>query len=134
MSDATSLAALMRAHIRQLDARDHADAPRMGGWFLCPCCKMPLLTVREVEQTCPLCGWIDDGQDEAEADLDLPLSPNAQSLSAGRANFAKFADVSGKAPVMTPARRAVLDYVAEVRAGARLDLDRFHGLMGAMDG
>lgn len=133
MTDAPSLAAQMRAHIRQLDARDHAAAPRIGGWFLCPCCKMPLLTAREVEETCPLCGWIDDGQDEAEADKELPLSPNATSLTAGRANFAKFTHVSGVATETGAARRAVLEYMAEVADGARLDLARFHALMGAMD-
>ena len=57
MTDPKDITSMFRKTIAALDARDHANAPRWQGWFLCPCCKYPTLTVREAYEVCPLCRW-----------------------------------------------------------------------------
>jgi hypothetical protein len=53
----------------------------------CPCCGHPTLSERAIHQTCRLCAWEDDGQDDPHAD-EVWGGPNGHySLSQGRANF-----------------------------------------------
>ena len=135
MTDPKDITALFRKTIAALDARDHANAPRWQGWFLCPCCNYPTLTAREAYETCPLCLWEDDGQDDADADDLLPDSPNKRSLTAARKNFADHYDMldPGKGPKAGTARTHLLAYVARVQAGEKLGIEPFHTLLAAAD-
>lgn len=55
--------------------------------FECPCCEYSTLQERGGYEICELCGWEDDGQDEADADQVLG-GPNYElSLTAARRNF-----------------------------------------------
>lgn len=139
MTEKDSIAAMFRRQIAALDARDHSRAARLGGWFLCPCCRYPTLTSRETYEVCPLCLWEDDGHDDIDADALPPDSPNGRSLTAARRNFADHFDQfdagAGPKPVAAPtkARRNLLAYVARVQAGERLGLEPFHTLLAACD-
>lgn len=56
----------------------------------CPCCGCKTLSERGVWDTCPVCFWEDDGQEDADAD-DVRGGPNGRwSLSAARENYRKF--------------------------------------------
>ena len=60
-----------------------------GGPFRCPCCGLPYLRRRGRYEGCPVCLWVDDGQDDPNAD-EVWGGPNAkESLSSARANFAR---------------------------------------------
>jgi len=53
----------------------------------CLCCGSRTLTAPGVFELCPVCWWLDDGQDEADADV-VRGGPNGTlSLTAARANF-----------------------------------------------
>jgi hypothetical protein len=53
----------------------------------CPCCFYPTLTRRAVYETCTLCGWTDDGQDDPRA-AEIWDGPNrGLSLVESRQNF-----------------------------------------------
>ena len=53
----------------------------------CLCCGSRTLTAPGVFELCPVCWWLDDGQDEADADV-VRGGPNGSlSLTAARANF-----------------------------------------------
>jgi hypothetical protein len=53
----------------------------------CLCCGSRTLTAPAVFELCPVCWWLDDGQDEADADV-VRGGPNGTlSLTAARANF-----------------------------------------------
>jgi hypothetical protein len=67
-----------------LIATSRFDLPR---FIVCPCCGYPTLTIRGYD-TCPICSWEDDGQDDADAD-DVRGGPNSDySLTEARLNFA----------------------------------------------
>ncbi|SLN17492.1 hypothetical protein AQS8620_00372 [Aquimixticola soesokkakensis] len=124
--------------IAKMEARDLSGAKDIDGWFLCPCCQQPTLTEREEYETCPLCLWIDDGQDDGDADDLLPMSENEQTLTQARANFADHgdrftADASRDAVVQTPARKAALRYLEEVRAGKPFDIEAFHTRLAKLE-
>jgi len=56
----------------------------------CLCCGSRTLTAPGVFELCPVCWWLDDGQDEADADV-VRGGPNGTlSLTAARANFLAF--------------------------------------------
>ena len=58
-----------------------------GGPYKCPCCSYLPLSQRGYHETCPVCFWEDDGQDDHDADV-VRSGPNAElSLTAARANF-----------------------------------------------
>lgn len=53
----------------------------------CLCCGSRTLTAPGVFELCPVCWWLDDGQDEVDADV-VRGGPNGTlSLTAARANF-----------------------------------------------
>ncbi len=53
---------------------------------VCPCCGYPTLTARGDYDTCPICYWEDDGQDDVDADV-VRGGPNADySLAEARCN------------------------------------------------
>jgi len=139
MTKDDSIAAMFRREIAALDARDHANAARMQGWYLCPCCRFPTLTAREAYEVCPLCLWEDDGHDDIDAQALPPDSPNGRSLTAARRNFADHFDQfdagTGPTSVTAPsrARANLLAYVARVRAGEKLGIEPFHTLLAACD-
>jgi hypothetical protein len=35
----------------------------------CPCCGYRTLSARGLNETCPICDWLDDGQDDVDADV-----------------------------------------------------------------
>jgi len=54
---------------------------------VCPCCGYPTLRHRHDYDTCNLCGWEDDGQDDADADEVLGRPNSDYSLTEARRNF-----------------------------------------------
>lgn len=66
-----------------------AAAPRkvVKPFFTCPCCGYPTLGSRGSYETCLLCWWEDDGQDEADADEVLGGPNGNYSLAQARTNF-----------------------------------------------
>jgi hypothetical protein len=64
----------------------------------CPCCAYPTINGRGAYDICALCGWEDDGQDDAESGPpgsprpdDVAGGPNLDySLSEARRNFAEY--------------------------------------------
>jgi hypothetical protein len=64
----------------------------------CPCCGYPTIMGRGAYDICPLCGWEDDGQDDAERgpsgaprpDVVAPGPNHGYSLSEARENFAQY--------------------------------------------
>ena len=139
MTDPKDITSMFRKSIAALDARDHANAPRWQGWFLCPCCKYPTLTVREAYEVCPLCRWEDDGQDDPDADEFQEGSPNGRSLTQARANFTAHLDqfdAENRPKTLAdpnPTRQHLLAYVSRVQAGEKLGIDPFHTLLAAAD-
>ena len=139
MTDPKDITSMFRKSIAAIDARDHANAPRWQGWFLCPCCKYPTLTVREAYEVCPLCRWEDDGQDDADADAHLEGSPNGRCLTRARANFVAHLDqfdADNRPKTLAdpnPTRQHLLAYVTRVQAGEKLGIDPFHTLLAAAD-
>lgn len=62
----------------------------MNHSIACPCCKYLTLTSRGAFDLCPVCGWEDDGQDDADADT-VRGGPNGLlSLESARRNFLTF--------------------------------------------
>lgn len=45
---------------------DEAAARLPERRWTCPCCAFPTLNERGVAETCRLCGWEDDGRDDAQ--------------------------------------------------------------------
>jgi hypothetical protein len=63
---------------------------RSDGPYTCPCCGYLTLGERGGFEICAVCFWEDDGQDDHDADQ-VRGGPNAAlSLTAARANFARF--------------------------------------------
>ncbi|SRR6266511_4270140 len=60
--------------------------------FECPCCGYPMLQERGAFEICRLCGWEDDGQDEADAERVLGGPNYEMSLVAARENFVRHLD------------------------------------------
>ncbi|MFC9329414.1 CPCC family cysteine-rich protein [Kitasatospora sp. NPDC057015] len=59
--------------------------PRHG----CPCCRRTTLPSRGRYDICPVCGWEDTGQGDADADADRG-GPNRVTLTQARENFREF--------------------------------------------
>jgi hypothetical protein len=57
-----------------------------GMAFPCPCCSFYTLSERGALETCPVCYWEDDGQDDSDANS---VRGNLVSLSEARDNFAE---------------------------------------------
>lgn len=56
----------------------------------CPCCRNLTLRERGTGELCLVCGWEDDGQDDADAD-EVRGGPNGDiSLTEARRNFRGF--------------------------------------------
>ncbi len=56
-------------------------------YYHCPCCYYPTLSSRGSFDTCAVCYWEDDGQDDQDADR-IRGGPNGHlSLSEARSNF-----------------------------------------------
>jgi hypothetical protein len=55
--------------------------------FRCPCCKFKTLHGRGGFETCPVCFWEDDGQDEADAERILGGPNRNLSLRQAQENF-----------------------------------------------
>jgi hypothetical protein len=65
-------------------------APENAPVYCCPCCKYKTLHSRGWFDTCPVCFWEDDGQDEHDAD-EVRGGPNRDlSLREAQRNFAAF--------------------------------------------
>jgi Cysteine-rich CPCC len=64
-------------------------APAEGVSHRCPCCHYKTLESRGQYDICPVCFWEDDGQDDANADIDQVFGPNHMSLTQGRQNYQK---------------------------------------------
>jgi hypothetical protein len=58
--------------------------------FTCPCCGYPTLGSRADYETCSLCEWEDDGQDDADADLVRNGPNHSFSLVEARENFERY--------------------------------------------
>ena len=62
--------------------------------YRCPCCGYLTLSERGASETCNVCWWEDDGQDDHDADV-VRGGPNKQlSLSAARQNFRRLGAIS----------------------------------------
>jgi len=128
-----SVAALLRGYVTGLEAFDPTTAPRMQGWYLCPCCRLPVLTARATYELCPVCGWEDDGQDDHNAD-EVTEGPNAPlSLTGARANMKAHGHAYGAGKSgNSPARQALRAFLARTGSG-HIDIDAFHTLLAACD-
>jgi hypothetical protein len=65
------------------------ESPVPGRKYACPCCAMLTLNARGMHEICPVCGWVDDGQDDHDAE-ESRGAPNKVSLSQARLNYAEF--------------------------------------------
>lgn len=106
------------AYTRVLDEGSVIEDARPGTRFSCPCCHHHTLRTRGHFDTCPVCGWEDDGQDDHDADV-VRGGPNGRlSLTAARQVYLRLGAVSeralrrvrppwpaerGDGPVVTPA-------------------------------
>ena len=59
----------------------------LRGRVTCPCCGYPTLTRRAAFEACPLCGWVDDGQDDPRASAVWEGPNQGLSLAESRRNF-----------------------------------------------
>jgi hypothetical protein len=66
------------------DRQDPSPSSAEGALVTCPCCRHRTLEERAGFEICVECGWEDDGQDDADADI-VRGGPNGQlSLSMAR--------------------------------------------------
>ncbi len=73
-------------YVESLDTVSVTAGPEDGP-HPCPCCHYRTLAERGGFETCPVCFWEDDGQDEADAEV-VRGGPNGSlSLRAARENF-----------------------------------------------
>jgi len=71
---------------------------REGVRATCPCCGYPTINGRGAYDICPLCGWEDDGQDDAghgpsgapRPDVVVEGPNHGYSLTEARENFAEY--------------------------------------------
>lgn len=63
--------------------------PAHGVRHACPCCGFLTLSSRGWHETCPVCYWDDDGQDDHDADV-CRGGANLVSLTEARRNFKAF--------------------------------------------
>ncbi|KAA2254338.1 hypothetical protein F0L68_30825 [Solihabitans fulvus] len=64
--------------------------PFGGGPYPCPCCHLPTLDARGLNEICRECGWEDDGQDDPHAD-EVWSGPNgAESLTDARNRYSEY--------------------------------------------
>ncbi|MBA2679056.1 MAG: hypothetical protein H0U76_11755 [Ktedonobacteraceae bacterium] len=71
--------------------------PEAGGKYRCPCCGYITLSERGAYEVCPVCYWVDDGQDDLDADVNRVIGPNHMSLELGRENYRKFGAIHKRA-------------------------------------
>ena len=67
-----------------------AATPPGGIRISCPCCGYPTLGERGGYEICELCWWEDDGQDDADADIEQGGPNHGYSLTEARENFMRF--------------------------------------------
>lgn len=93
--------------------------------YTCPCCGFPTLHERKLYDSCTVCFWEDDGQDDTEAD-EVWGGPNGDySLTDARSNFMNYLSMfspkdEGDFPIHSgePARKAkqdLLDYYERIK-------------------
>jgi hypothetical protein len=66
-------------------AAEQASREKPLAQFRCACCRYLTLMDRGAFETCPVCCWEDDGQDDPHADE--PSGPNHLTLTEARKNF-----------------------------------------------
>ena len=72
-------------------------APSEGVKYRCPCCGFKTLNARGGNEACPVCDWIDIGQDNADADQNYISGPNHISLTLARENYQRYGAVNRQA-------------------------------------
>ena len=124
------------SYLRFLDEQDHSKAPRLGEFYLCPCCRFPTLEERGGYDICSICWWEDDGQNDDTANLVTGGPNKGYSLTAARRNFLDHRHMydlgKGNSAVEypSPARHALLLYVEQVISGTiQLDTPRLVALI-----
>lgn len=72
--------------------------------YRCPCCGHRTLESRKEYDRCPVCWWVDDGQDDPLAD-EMWGGPNANlSLTQARRNYARYGACDERfVPLVRPA-------------------------------
>ena len=81
------LSTYLTGHLAALEA---AESARRSPGIRCPCCSYRTLGERGGFETCAVCFWEDDGQDDHDAD-DVRGGPNGDlSLAKARANYRSF--------------------------------------------
>lgn len=66
------------------------QGPLSGDHFRCPCCGFKTMAERSCSARCPVCDWVDDGQDDRDADVVRGGANGALSLALARRNFEGF--------------------------------------------
>jgi hypothetical protein len=77
-------------YIKEIESSPKTGYKCFDNYFLCPCCHFPTLTERQGYETCLLCNWEDDGQDDQNADKVLGGPNQDYSLTEARQNFIKY--------------------------------------------
>jgi hypothetical protein len=76
---------------KQIEMLSVFAEPQAGVRYRCPCCQYKTLLQRGGYEICPVCCWVDDGQDDADANTIRLFSPNTMvSLTQGRQNYIRF--------------------------------------------
>lgn len=102
----------------------------LRGRVTCPCCGYPTLRRRAAFEACPLCGWVDDGQDDPRASAVWEGPNRGLSLAESRRNFERHlsclppswggAGESGSAE-LCEAKRALIAAYDELQGASRPD-------------
>ena len=76
-------------YLDALENRSVKESPSTGTIYPCPCCGCRTLSERGGYEICKVCFWVDDGQDDADADT-VRGGPNGTlSLTQARQNYKK---------------------------------------------
>jgi hypothetical protein len=109
------------------DLKEGRASVIIRGRVECPCCFYPTLTRRAVYETCPLCGWTDDGQDDPRA-AEIWAGPNrGLSLAESRQNFRRHlsylpaSEEDAGSPELYEARRSLVAAYDALRGAAGPD-------------
>ncbi len=77
-------------YVDKMKSRSVVESPQEGVVYKCPCCGFKTLSERGGFETCSVCFWEDNGQDDQDADI-VRGGPNGSlSLAQARANFRTF--------------------------------------------
>jgi hypothetical protein len=80
----------LKANLAAAETLVNVQCGPEGGPYACPCCASLTVPTRGQYESCPVCYWEDDGQDDHDADL-VRLGPNGPlSLTQARTNYAAF--------------------------------------------